>query len=187
MVTFVEEARADREHPVFLAYSLGKAQEAMKILSHWRYKFSVDRSIFDICRIYEEFGIKFGDYRLLEEGHVKDRIVIVPPQAKRSSLLRDIPRKRIAMLTGWAMDPGPLKHLAGCQCIPLSDHADFSELLEYADKAKPEKIYTVHGFPELVEFLNQKGYDAEFLKQGSQPGTAFDQELPGNYDLFAKG
>ena len=89
------------------------------------------------------------------------------------------------MLTGWALDPGPLKHLAGCQCIPLSDHADFSELLEYASKAKPQKIYTVHGFPELVEFLSQRGYDAELLKEGASANAVSHHELPGNYDLFA--
>jgi putative mRNA 3-end processing factor len=185
MVRFVEEARANREQPVFLAYSLGKAQEAMKILSHWGYKLSVHRSIYDICKIYEEFGVRFGNYRLIGDGSVQDRVVILPPQAKKSTLPQGHPRRKTAMLTGWALDPGPLKHLAGCQCIPLSDHADFSELLEYAGKAKPQKIYTVHGFPELVEFLSQRGYDAELLKEGASANTVSHHELPGNYDLFA--
>jgi putative mRNA 3-end processing factor len=187
MVRFVEEARADGEQPVFLAYSLGKAQEAMKILSHWGYKLSVHRSIYDICKIYEEFGVRFGDYRLLGDTGVQDRVVMLPPQAKKSTFPKAAPRRKTAMLTGWAVDPGPLKHLAGCQCIPLSDHADFSELLEYVRKARPKKIFTVHGFPELVGFLNQKGYDAELLEEAASANGTLDQEPPGNYDLFTEG
>ena len=187
MVRFVEEARANREQPVFLAYSLGKAQEAMTILSHWGYKLSVHSSIYDICKIYEEFGVRFGDYRLLDEGHFQDRVLIIPPQAKRSSVLQSIRRRKTAMLTGWAVDPGPLKHLAGCPCIPLSDHADFSELLEYVEKAKPQKVYTVHGFSDLVEFLIQKGYDAELLQEGTPVKWLFDQKVLGSYDLFTGG
>ncbi len=185
MVRFVEEARANREVPVFLAYSLGKAQEAVKILSNRGYKLSLHSSVYDVCKIYEEFGIKFGNYRLFQNGDGQDSVLIFPPQAKRSGAFESIPRKRTAMLTGWAIDPEPVNHLGGGLCIPLSDHADFSELMDYVKRAKPQKIYAVHGFSEFVGFLKEKGFDAEPLREGSTK-AGLDKRLPINYDLFAR-
>jgi Cft2 family RNA processing exonuclease len=185
MVGFVEKTRANREIPVFLAYSLGKAQEAVKILSNRGYRLSLHSSIYDICKIYEEFGVRLGDYQLFQNGNLSDRVLIFPPQAKRSGAFESIPRKRIAMLTGWAVDPEPVNHLSGSLCIPLSDHADFSELMDYVRKAKPQKIYAVHGFPEFVGFLKQKGFDAELLREGAVLKEDFNKEFLINYDLFA--
>jgi Cft2 family RNA processing exonuclease len=187
MAEFVEEARAARKIPVFLAYSLGKAQEAIKILSNQDYRLSVHPSIYDICKIYEEFGVRFKNYQLFEERNFMDRVLIFPPQAKNSKLFESIPRKKTAMLTGWALDPFPVNHISGGECIPLSDHADFSELIDYVKKAKPQKIYTVHGFGEFVRFLKERGFDAEPLRQGSTTQGTFDKEHPTNYDLFADG
>ena len=91
------------------------------------------------------------------------------------------------MLTGWALDPHPVNYIGSGECIPLSDHADFSDLIEYVKKAKPKKIYTVHGFGEFVRFLREKGFDAESLKEGSATKGTIDKELLTNYDLFSCG
>ena len=45
--------------------------------------------------------------------------------------------------------------------LPLSDHADFDELLELIDRVHPRKIFTHHGYPEFVDILRSKGLDAE--------------------------
>jgi Cft2 family RNA processing exonuclease len=47
--------------------------------------------------------------------------------------------------------------------IPLSDHADFQELLSLVRRASPKKVYTVHGFPEFAAHLRLLGYDAVHL------------------------
>ena len=185
MVEFVEQAKSNREVPIFLAYSLGKAQEAMKILSNRGYKLSVHEAIFRIAKIYEEFGVRFKNYKLLEDGDHSDRVLILPPQAKRSRTLERIRPKRVAFLSGWAMDGGRRHYSQADEAIPLSDHADFSELIEYVKRAKPDKIYTVHGFSEFVKFLKEKGYDAESVKEKSTIEPVFTKELLTNYDLFA--
>ena len=45
----------------------------------------------------------------------------------------------------------------------LGNKADFDELLEFAARAKPKKIYTLHGFPGFPKHLKKAGFDAEFL------------------------
>lgn len=185
MTEFVENAQAKEETPVFLAYSLGKAQEAMKILSNRGYKLSVHGTIFNIAKIYEEFGVKFKKYEHYQAGNLEGRVLIAPPWVKRSRMIENIPRKRIAILTGWAVDPGAKHYYGVDEAIPLSDHADFSELIQYVKKAQPEKIYTVHGFAEFVTYLKEEGFDAEPLKENLKVKKTFNKELLTNYDLFA--
>jgi Cft2 family RNA processing exonuclease len=185
MVEFVEDTQRRGEIPIFLAYSLGKAQEAMKILSNRGYKLSVHETIYKIAKIYEEFGIKFKNWERYQVRKMEGRVLIVPPWAKNSRMIDNIPRKRVAILTGWALDSGAKDYFGVDEAIPLSDHADFSELMGYVRKAQPQKVYTVHGFPEFVRFLQEADYDAELLKESTRVKTNFSKELLLNYDLFA--
>jgi Cft2 family RNA processing exonuclease len=100
-------------------------------------------------------------------------------------MIENIPRKRTAVLTGWAIDRGRRYFNGVDQAIPLSDHADFSELLEYVRKARPKKVYTVHGFAEFVNSLRDKGFDAEPLRKTTKVESTFSKEVLTNYDLFA--
>jgi putative mRNA 3-end processing factor len=185
MIEFVEDAIARGKTPILLAYSLGKAQEAMKILSRRGYALCVHEKIHQIAKIYEEFGVKFKDYLPYRGEALQNRVLIIPPQSKRSRIIESIRRKRTAILTGWAMD-GRWGFFSGAdEAIPLSDHADFSELLEYVRKAKPEKIYTVHGFAEFIRYLKEEGFDAEQLNEDTKFDLSFSKEVLTNYDLFA--
>jgi Cft2 family RNA processing exonuclease len=185
MIEFVEDAVTRGKIPIFLAYSLGKAQEAMKILSNRGYKLSVHEKIYHIAKIYEQSGIRFRNYRLYQGEDLSGRVLIIPPQAKRSRMTEGIPKKRTAILTGWAMDKGAKFNSGSNEAIPLSDHADFSELVEYVKRAQPDKIYTVHGFTDFVGTLKEKGFDAQPLSEYAKIDTGFSKELLLNYDLFA--
>ncbi len=180
---FVEDAFSHNRTPIIFAYALGKAQEAMKLLGNKGFKLSVHSSICKLATVYEEFGVKFRNYELYSPGSLNGRVLIAPPWAKRTRMIQNIPRKRTALLTGWALD-GKSKNWYGVdKLFPLSDHADYSELMEYVKEANPAKIYTVHGFREFVDHLKEAGYDAEELKT---KGKSFklNKELLLNYDLF---
>src|SRR5438093_370994 len=120
-----------------------------------------------IARIYEEYSVRFGRYELLDptlgaEG-VHGQVVILPPHLRRSQILEDIGPCRTAMLTGWAMDRNCRFRYRVDEAIPLSDHADFQELLALVRQATPKRVYTVHGFPEFAKHLRFLGYDADHL------------------------
>jgi Cft2 family RNA processing exonuclease len=186
---FVDRTFSLGEVPIFLAYSLGKAQEIMKILGNKGYRTCVHGTIFKLAKIYEEFGIRFKNYKPYkfgDSGDLEGRVLIVPPWVRGSAMIKNIPRKRMAVLTGWALDSGIKNLYRVGEAFPLSDHADFSELMEYVKLAEPKKIYTVHGFAEFPEFLRQEGFDAEQLKETTQVRKNLSRELLLNYDLFAK-
>ena len=127
----------------------------------------------------------FKNYENYQAGSLEGKVLIAPPSVRKSGMMQNIPRKRVAMLTGWALDKRARYFNGADQAIPFSDHADFPELLEYVKKAQPRKVYTVHGFAEFVQFLREKGYDAEPLNQSTRVESCFDKELLTNYDLFA--
>jgi Cft2 family RNA processing exonuclease len=52
--------------------------------------------------------------------------------------------------------------------LPLSDHADFDELLELIERVQPKKIYSHHGYREFADFLRGKGFDAELARPDKQ-------------------
>jgi Cft2 family RNA processing exonuclease len=181
---FIEKAFFSNSVPVLLAYSLGKAQEVIKMLGDKGYKLSLHGAIFKIVKIYEEFGIKFKNYQHYEKESLEGKVLVAPPFAKNLPMIFNLTRKKTAFLSGWALDNGIRNFYKVDETIPLSDHADFSELLEYAQKCQPKKIYTVHGFPEFVGYLRKEGFEAEQLKEEKFPPKETNQELLLNYDLF---
>jgi len=48
--------------------------------------------------------------------------------------------------------------------IPLSDHADFSELFQLIERIQPKRIYTTHGPEDYPLLLQERGYDAVRLE-----------------------
>src|SRR2546427_9861029 len=101
----------------------------MKLLGDRGYSCAVAEPIFRIARIYEEYGVRFGRYELLDptlgaEG-VRGQVVILPPHLRRSQVLEDMGPCRTAMLTGRAMDRNRRFRYRGGGGLPLPDHARF--------------------------------------------------------------
>ena len=83
--------------------------------------------------------------------------------------LLKLARPRSVMLTGWAMDPSAPQGRGADLRLPLSDHADFAGLVEYARATGARRVFTVHGFcRELAEALQAQGVEAQALKSSTQ-------------------
>jgi putative mRNA 3-end processing factor len=59
IVDFVNDTLSQEKTPIIFAYTLGKAQEAMKFLGNRGFKLSVHGSICKLASVYEDFGVKF--------------------------------------------------------------------------------------------------------------------------------
>jgi putative mRNA 3-end processing factor len=71
-------------------------------------------------------------------------------------------------LTGWALHPGAHNIYKGCDLVlPLSDHADYDELVRTARESGARKVWTVHGPDSFADRLRALGIDAEHL--GAHP------------------
>jgi Cft2 family RNA processing exonuclease len=158
------------EVPTIFAYALGKSQEAMKILSDHGFSLCVHHSILRLAKVYEKFGCQFGEVIPFRPNTaVADRVLIMPPSARKTRQLEKIKNKRTMYLSGWAIDAGAKFRFGVDEALPLSDHADFPGLLEYVRQVNPRKIYTTHGPAEFARYLRKLGYHAEPL---AAPGEA---------------
>lgn len=164
LIDFIEDCFRAAITPVVMAYALGKAQEAMKILGTAGYNVRVHRAAWELAKIYMQFGIEFENCTPWKEESLAPReILLVPPHSLYFKKVKVLPmRYRTVFLSGWAN--GPTGNRFGADCtIPLSDHADFNELLDFVRQVNPQKIYTTHGFENFPSHLRAIGYDAELL------------------------
>ena len=100
------------------------------------------------------------------ELHVPNarRVLLTTPNTRKAPMVQQLPAKRTCLLTGWALHPGAWNIYKDVDLVlPLSDHADFDELVRMATESGAHKIYTVHGTPKFAEHLRALGSDAEHL------------------------
>src|SRR5438128_29167 len=104
MVAFCRKTIDDGQVAVLLGYSLGKAQEILCSLNRAGLTPMLHGSVYQITRMYEQFSQSFCKYVRYNPNDIAGRILICPPSANRSQMLKRIPRKRVAMISGWAVD-----------------------------------------------------------------------------------
>lgn len=161
----IDRALSDDRVPVVLGYALGKSQEALELLLRRNYKVSLHGSIWNVAEIYRELGVKFsGEYERYDRAKLTGRVLITPPGSRKQAMVLNIPRRYIIMLTGWALHKSaPYMYKDVDLILPLSDHADFSELVRTAKESGAGRIITMHGFPKFAQTLRDMGFNAEHL------------------------
>ena len=182
IIAFCREAIDEGEVPVLLGYSLGKAQEILCSLAGAGLTPMLHGSVYQMTRIYEQFGQSFCKYVRYNANQVGGKVLICPPSANRSRMLEKIQRKRVAMISGWAVDPNAVYRYQVDAAFPLSDHADYDDLLRYVDLVQPKRVLTLHGFAaEFARDLRDRGVEAwalsgqnqlELYARGSAPVAA---------------
>src|SRR4051812_30078881 len=169
IVSFCRDALETGAVPVLLGYSLGKAQEILCALSDAGLTPMLHGSVHQMTRIYEQFGQSFCQYERYNANQVAGKVLICPPSVNRSRMLEKIKEKRVAMISGWAVDPNAIYRYQADAAFPLSDHADYTDLLRFVDLVKPERVLTLHGFAaEFARDLRERGIEAWALSEENQ-------------------
>ena len=169
IVAFCRDALESGAVPVLLGYSLGKAQEILCALAGAGLKPMLHGTVHRMTRIYEQFGQSFCDYERYNANHVAGKVLICPPSVNRSRMLENIPEKRVAMISGWAVEPSAIYRYQVDAAFPLSDHADYTDLVRYVELVKPKRVLTLHGFAaEFARDLRERGVEAWALSEENQ-------------------
>jgi ATP-dependent DNA ligase I len=169
IVGFCRETIEAAGVPVLLGYSLGKAQEILCSLDGAGLTPMLHGSVYRMTRIYEQFGQSFCKYVRYNPNDVAGKVLICPPRANRSQMLEKIPHRRVAMITGWAVDPNAIYRYGVDAAFPLSDHADYDDLIRYVGLVRPRRVFTLHGFAaEFASDLRMRGVEAWALSEENQ-------------------
>src|SRR5438045_6661366 len=143
-------------------------------------------SVNGMTRLYEQFGQSFCDYERYNANQVAGKVLICPPSVVRSPMLEKIKDKRVAMISGWALDPNAIYRYQVDAAFPLSDHADYTDLIRYVELVEPTRVLTLHGFAgEFARDLRERGIEAWALTEENQmelgfgfSGSARDSRAP---------
>lgn len=169
LLRIVTDALNRGSTPVIQAYVLGKSQEVTKILTSAGIRVLQHPLVHQISQIYEKHNCCLGDYaEYRDEDGPGTCAVVVPPMTQKAARLRNIPHPTTIAVTGWAMDPGARFRLRVDYAVPLSDHADYDDLLACVDLVEPRIIYCTHGPESFVGRLQELGHDAHLLSAGRQ-------------------
>ncbi len=170
MVKFCHETLEDGDTPVLLGYSLGKAQEILCALNGAGLRMVLHPVVARMTAIYEALGRTFPAYEVLGEGiAMRGAVLVCPPNVTKSRALRAIENRRMAMLTGWAVDSGA-RFRYGCDAaFALSDHADYDDLMRYVELVNPQRVLCLHGYAsEFAADLRARGWEAWALTGSNQ-------------------
>ncbi len=169
MVRFCKEALDNDETAVLYGYSLGKSQEILCALAEAGLPVVLHGTVFNMTKVYEQFGHTFPAYEKYETGKAHGKVVLCPPNVAGSAMLKKLGKTRCAVMTGWAIDAG-CKYQYRCDAaFPISDHADFPDLIDFVKQVQPKHVYTLHGFAaDFAATLRGKGYAATSLSQDEQ-------------------
>jgi Cft2 family RNA processing exonuclease len=161
IIRFCHEAIAEGRVPVLFCYSLGKTQEVLRALLPADLPVMLPAQALRLTRIYEQFGVVFPPHREFDADEAGGHVVICPPPHNGPGLLNRIPARRTAIISGWASDSGAKYRFRCDAAFPLSDHADYPELLRFVEQAQPRRILTLHGYArEFARTLRERGWDA---------------------------
>lgn len=165
----VRAALAREQTPVVLAYAVGKAQEVTAILAQAGISVLQHRDVFAVSEIYRQHGVELGPHYCYDGRAPRGHALVAPPYAKGLHRLRNA---YTIGVTGWAATHGGW---GGADVVlPLSDHADFAELLTAVERVQPRVVYCTHGPASFVEHLREQGWNAQRL---GEPATAVQARL----------
>jgi putative mRNA 3-end processing factor len=172
LITETTFARPEYDHPhpeealsqlpplsdatVIGAYSLGKAQRVTRLIHDYfpERKVFVHPEIVRFHHVYEEHGIVLGDWQPYQRTGFRREagsVLILPPSV--FSRFDRMPGVRRLFATGWKR--------AYMRCdgvLPVSDHADWKDLLRLIKACGAHTVHTLHGDGStLQQFLEGSG------------------------------
>ncbi len=154
------------DRPLLLAgYSLGKAQKIQGIAGKTGRRVLAHESVMEMNSVIADAGGPVFDAApLADAGELQDELVVAPPGALRGGWAAEMQREhgsKVAGFSGWATTGRYGRYDAS---FPLSDHCDFTELVEVVERVDPDAVYTHHGAAqEFAAHLQGEGYEARAL------------------------
>ncbi len=169
IVKWVSARIKENSFVVLGGYSTGKAQELTKIMNEFLgIAPLVYKKVFLQNKVYESHGAKLGNYIELNHNLSDSSVLIMPPHLIDNNLVSALSHQigkkvEAAIATGWA-------NHSRFRTFPLSDHADFSSLVNYVRESNPKLVLTTHGYEEEFAGYVQKrlGIPARPLSKEAQ-------------------
>jgi putative mRNA 3-end processing factor len=146
----------EKDTVIIGGYEFGKAQEVISLCNtELKSDVYVTSSTARICDIYIKHGVNLK-YRILPDNWFETdgepKIIVVPSGWLRFNgqnfwqVHKEKKRgAKTCYVSGWCAFYGHSGYMSVDSEFPLSDHADYDDIIEFVAKCSPEKVYTVYG------------------------------------------
>ena len=188
----IKEYLEDGTPVILMGYPLGKAQMLYHAFSDLTELNIMHESNFKINNLLYSRNVRGSisaiscqnaeEEKILEKK--KNWILYAPLRSGRNGFNMHMRSKYGAKLfafSGWCISSNYRFRMDVDHSIPISDHADFSELIEICEKSNPESIYTIYG--NNIKFaaeLQKRGFNAYPLSKQTILESFFHKSKPTN-------
>ncbi len=157
--TWVQKNQQMDRFSVLSAYSLGKAQRLVHILSPFGYRFFVHGAIYNMHEIAGKI-LALPDVTYLRpetpKDEVKQGIILATASAIDSPWIKRWTPYALGICSGWMQVHGARRRKNADAGFVLSDHADWPGLLKAIHATGAECVYATHGFSaQLARYLRE--------------------------------
>ncbi len=166
-IQFYARKKTERGHVVFGAYTMGRAQELVKILNDGGMIPAVDEKIAVVNEVYNKHGAHL-EYAVLD--HPESSPISIVGQSRLEATCEAIRAKSVkrvytAVASGWSK----IFRFETDVQFNLSDHADFSQAVDYINVCGAKIVFTFGSNARLfAKHLAARGYDARPLGYTSE-------------------
>ena len=162
---------------VVLAYALGKAQRVLAGVDASIGPIVTHGAVERLVQNYRDSGVEMPRTELVVErgGRVEfsGALVVAPPSVLGTSWLGRFGEVSTAFMSGWMLIRGARRRQSFDRGFPISDHADWDELLAAVAATGAETVWVTHGSSDvLVRWLCEQGNDARTLESPHRTETA---------------
>lgn len=166
---WVNENREAGKNSVLLAYSLGKAQRLLYNLQDNVDRFMVHGAIDVAHQVLLANGHALPPVQRITpetpKADLKGSLIIAPPSAAGSVWMRRFNPYALGICSGWMQVRGHMRRRNADAGFALSDHADWTGLLQAVKATGAEKVFTTHGFSSaFARYLQENGIEAAEVK-----------------------
>lgn len=156
---------------VLFAYSLGKSQRVIDALSHLQLPIYAHGAIYNAHDAVKLSGVNLPEIIKVnsenDKQKLKSAVVVAPPSATDSPWLKQFGPYKTGICSGWMQVRGNKRRENADAGFILSDHADWTGLLDAIKATKATNILVTHGFKSaLTRYLNDNGWHAAELTTG---------------------
>jgi Cft2 family RNA processing exonuclease len=168
LLEIVHRALAAGQIPIVHAYPLGKSQEITKLLTSNGIPVLQHEAIHKISLVYQDCGCELGNLAVYPGRPVEGHALVTLPRGMNGFRLANLGNTVSIAATGWAVDAATKFRWGVDYALPLSDHADFDQLIEAVQIVQPREVYCTHGPTEFVDHLRDLGFNAFPLQPPQQ-------------------
>ncbi len=169
---------------ILYGYALGKSQRVLSLLDASQGPIFIHGALQRPNDAYRTAGIELPATQLISQAPPKtdwsQAIVLAVPSAHGTTWLNRFRNRSTALLSGWMQVRGSRRRRAVDRGFVISDHADWSALIQTVHDTQPEEVFVTHGFADTFSRhlrdlgLNAAAIPTHFVGESSEGAEDLD-------------